>query len=162
MAETLGKFLGPAAAVLQFIAIWLPKADSAELAYMKKSFSKVFDSLQAIEGKLDSLSSLVKWESQKAIYVKDIQKINYGYRELNRLMDIMVKAYCTTKNSCKRKKLKVASMFYRRGVFDTGRNVYNILDGMLTKGSAVVSYIPGLLAEQSKCDIPKLEVCNSN
>ena len=158
LVEGFAKFLGPASAVLSLVIVFLPAADSEELAYMKESFSKVFDQLEAIEGKINDLKTIVAWENQKGQYVKDFHAINFGFAQVQKMMDELGKVPCTQKSSCERAKTKIASAYFHRRVFDVEKNVYHILDGMLTKGSQIVSYIPGLLAEHSKCDIPKLRV----
>ena len=79
----MAPFLGAAGGLISFILAFLPKQDSPELAFMKKEFAKVNTKLDVITSELDHLEDLLKYEVQRAAYIKAANKIAFGFVKLN-------------------------------------------------------------------------------
>lgn len=155
MVENFSTFLGPAGAVLSLILVFLPKQESAELKYMKSSFTQMFHQLNSIEQKVVDLQTVVEWENQRSNYMEDFQQIDYAYQKTQDMMLQLDAVECESKDQCENQKIAIAASFVSH--FDVDQNVFNLLVYTIKKDT-FNSHIPSLVATNTKCDINKLRV----
>ena len=117
----------------------------------------MFHQLDSIEGKVDSIKDVVKWETQKAQYSADVHNINLAHSKMKELTDKLYNVICYNEKQCRRDKIKLIES-YKKFFINAEKNVHKLIVGTIIKGSSVAAHMPSLLAKSSKCQVQKLKV----
>ena len=111
--------------------------------------------MDTVARSLDDTKDLIKIESQKAAYIQYEHNIHHGYSRMQECMRKVEEAQCTGVKECKRKKLAIAEGFVSD--MNVRKDVEAVYRGV-TSDTAFGSSLLDLLKEQSKCNVPKLNL----
>ena len=134
---------------------FIPSEDSAELTYMKSEFPKLSEKIDSIARSLDDTKDLIESKTQQAAYVRYEHNINEGFLQLKACLKKIENVTCNNQTECNRKKVSVAQSFI------SSMNVRKDMDAIFrgtTSDSMFGKSLLNLLQEESKCDIPKINI----
>ncbi|XP_066932710.1 SE-cephalotoxin-like isoform X2 [Clytia hemisphaerica] len=151
---SLAPFLGAAGAFLSIILAFLPKEDSAELKFMKKGFAEVNKKLDIITNKLDGIERSIEFEAQKQAYIDAENKINFGYNQLTKFYDEVMKVECKKQEECARERLKIAER-YIKDFKPVERALFMILKNSYQKNTFAKPLVE-LIKSKFQCNVEKL------
>ena len=155
LAGRLAGMFGAVGSIIAVVLSFIPGEDSPELKLMKEEFGKMSQKMDTISRSLDDTKDLIKIESQKAAYIQYEQNIHHGYDRMEECMRKLEEAQCTGLKECKRKKLAIAEGFVSD--MNVRKDVEAIYRGV-TSDTAFGSSLLELLKEESKCNVPKLNL----
>ena len=155
LAGRLAGMFGAIGSLIGVILAFIPGEDSPELQLMKEEFGKMSQKMDTIARSLDDTKDLIKIASQKAAYIQYENNIHHGYSRMQECMKKVEEAQCTGVKECKRKKLAIAEGFVSD--MNVRKDVEAIFRGV-TSDTAFGSALLKLLKEQSKCNVPKLNL----
>ena len=153
-ARIAGAF-GVGGALFAIALAFIPtkKEESPELKFMKSEFSKLTEQIDTISKSIDDTNALIKFETQKAAYIPDENRIHNGYASMLECQKQIEQVVCIDVNECKRKKLEIAERHIT--AMNVRGNLNNIHKGV-TANSALGTSLLLLLKRESECDIPKM------
>ena len=151
LAGVFGAFGSLIAVILAFI----PGGESAELKLMKKEFGKMSEKMDTIARSLEDTKNLIKIENQKAAFIQNELNIHHGYDRFETCLNSLNDVICNGLADCKRKKVAIAEGFISD--LDVRKDVDAIYRGV-TSDTAFGSSLLDLLKDESKCNIPKLNL----
>lgn len=151
-AGKMAPFLGAAGAFVGVLLVFLPRADSPELAYMKTQFRILNNKLDEISEKLGDIETLITYEAQRASYIEMENTIKFGYKQVNSFYDEIEKLDCS--NDCKKQRLKVAER-YLADFKKVESALYQIMKGSIEE-SVFKDPLLELVQKKYKCDVGKL------
>ena len=158
LTKLAGRLAGVFGAIGSFIGVilaFLSGGDSPELKLMKEEFGKMSQKMDTIARSLDDTKDLIKIESQKAAYIQYEHNIHHGYSRMQECMRKVEEAQCTGLTQCKRKKLGIAEGFVSD--MNVRKDIEAIYRGV-TSDTVFGSSLLKLLKEQSKCNVPRLNL----
>ena len=155
LAGRLAGMFGAVGAIIQVVLSFIPGEESPELKLMKEEFGKMSQKMDTIARSLDDTKDLIKIASQKAAYIQSEHNIHHGFDRMQECMKKVEGTQCTSLEECKRKKLAIAEGFVSD--MKIRKDVEAIYLGV-TSDTAFGSSLLDLLKEQSKCNIPKLNL----
>ena len=158
--EKMTAFLGAAGGLISFALAFLPKADSAELKYMKEKFAEVNRKLDKITTELDNINSLITYDTQRALYAEPASKILHGHKQLLLFLDELQKTPCEDKKSCERERVAIASRYVND--FKIKPDFYKILNGAIKQKSTFTEPLLDLTRKTFKCDVGKIDHLANN
>ena len=147
--------LGVIGALFSIALAFIPgvSQESSEMKYMKEEFGKLSQKIDSVAQSIDDVKDLIKLDTQKAAYIRDQNKIQYGAQQLNESLTRIGNVSCTDQQECKRKKLSIAQEYVT--AMNVREHVENILQGT-TNNAALSTSLLELLKEESDCNIPKM------
>lgn len=155
--DSIGKmagFLGAAGGLLSFALLFV-SGESEELSFMKQEFAKVNMKLDQITTELDNIKSLIKYENQISVYIGSASKILHGHQKLLQFLNEIQRTKCSTKNSCKQIRARIASRYVK--YFDVKQDIFKIINGAIKPTSAFGSPLLDLTKTTFKCDVAKID-----
>ena len=158
MSKTVGRLagvLGSIGSLFAVIMAFIPTGDSAELTLMKEEFGKMSQKMDTIARSLEDTKGLIRLENQRAAYIQYEQNIHNGYDRLQECLSSLNDVKCTDLADCKRRKVAIAEGFISD--MNVRRDVDAIYRGV-TSDTAFGNSLLELLKDESKCNIPKLNL----
>ena len=155
-AKIAGVF-GVFGALFSIVMTLLPgsQSESPELKMMRSEFDKLSGKMDEISRSLDDTKDLIKLSTQRSAFIEHESKIHTGFSELKKCLDALNNANCTGVEPCKRKKTEIAQGYIAS--MDVQLSVEMILGGVISD-SAFGKQLFYLLKEESKCNVPKLNL----
>ena len=155
-AKLAGAF-GVFGAMFSIIMQFIPGSDqdSPELKYMITEFGKLSEKVDTVARSLDDAKDLIKIASQKAQYAGYEQNIHNGYSQMEICQKKVTEVKCSNKTECSRKKNLITEGYINS--MNVRQDVEAILRGV-TKDTVFGTSLLYLFKENSKCNVPKLEL----
>ena len=157
-AGRLAGVFGGIGSMFAFILAFIPGDESAELKLMKSEFAKLTQKVDMIAESLEDTKTLIKAEVQLAAYLQYEHRIKTGASELKKCLAKLEAASCANLTECRRKKQAIAEDYITS--MDIRADMEAIFRGA-TSDSAFGSSLLELLKEQSKCNMPKIDLLSN-
>ena len=147
--------LGSLGAVFSIVMAFLPAEDSPELKYMKSEFPKLTEKIDTIANSLADTKGLIESSTQQAAYIAYEHKILDGFSKLRECMERVDKVVCSNQTDCRRQKTSVAQGYI--SYMKVRSDMDSLFRGAVSDNAFGRSLLD-LLKEESKCDIPKINL----
>ena len=147
--------LGVFGAFFSMVMTFLPSEKSEELKYMESEFEKLEQKVDAIAHSLNDTKGLIESKTQQAAYVQYERNINHGFSQLKACLKELNNVTCSNQTDCKRQREKITEGYI------SSMNVRKDIDAILrgtTSDSVFGRSLLGLLQEESKCNVPKINL----
>ena len=153
-AKLSGAF-GVLGALFTAILAVIPATESPEIKLMKSEFGKLSEKMDKVARSLEDTKGLIKLDTQRAAYIEHENVIHNGYSKLQECFRKLENVTCSDQTDCKRKKILVAEGYI--GSMKVQQSLATVLRGV-TSNSAFGKSLLDLLKEESKCNVPKINL----
>ena len=160
ISKAAGRLAGVFGAVGSLFAIILSfipgrEAESQVVKLMKEEFGKMSEKMDTIARSLEDTKDLIQMENQKSAYIQHEHNIHHGFDRMKACLSELDGVICNGQLECKRQKVAIAEGF--ASDLDIRKDVEAIYRGF-TSDTTFGRSLLELLKEESKCNIPKLNL----
>ena len=142
-------------ALFSIVLAFIPGSESPELTLMKSEFGKLSESVDKVARSLEDTKGLIKLATQRTAYITHENVIHNGYSQLQECLKKLENVPCSNKTDCKRKKMLVAQGY--TSSMKVQQSLATVFRGV-TSNTAFGKSLLDLLKENSKCNVPKINL----
>ena len=157
-AGRLAGIFGGIGSMFAVVLAFIPGEESAELKLMKSEFAKLSQKVDMIAESLEDTKTLIKSEVQLAAYLQYEHRIKTGASQLKTCLEKLEAARCANLTACRRTKQLIAEDYIAS--MNIRADMEAIFRGA-TSESAFGRSLLDLLKEQSKCNMPKIDLLSN-